>query len=68
MIEFDRITNYVIEDYMTELTKLEVYKLRKSILPTLGFYPTEKGLNIFYPEMISLFEFLHFEERHELRR
>jgi hypothetical protein len=49
VIEFDRITNYVVEDYMVELTKLETLKLRKSILPTLGYFITQNGLNIFYP-------------------
>jgi hypothetical protein len=47
VIHFDRITNYVIEDYLNELSLIEGFKLRKSIVPTLGYYITENGLNIF---------------------
>jgi hypothetical protein len=46
-ITFDRITIYVIDDYLNELTLIESLKLRKSIVPTLGYYVTENGLNIF---------------------
>ena len=47
VIEFDRITNYVIEDYLAELTRVETLKLRRHIVPTLGYLITENGLNIF---------------------
>ena len=47
VITFDRITNYVIDDYLNELTLIESLKLRKSIVPTLGYIVTENGLNIF---------------------
>lgn len=47
VIEFDRITNYVIEDYLCDLTRLEQLKMRKSIVPTLGYYITENGIHIF---------------------
>ena len=58
----------MIENYLTELTLFESLKLRKCIMPTLGYLVTERGLNIFYPYMISLYELLHYEERSELRR
>ena len=68
VIEFDRITNYVIEDYLGDLALLEILKFRKAILPTLGYHITENGLTIFQPQMISLFELLHCDERSELRK
>jgi len=37
-------------------------------LPTLGYNITENGITIFQPQMISLFELLHCEEKQELRR
>ena len=49
VMEFERITNYVIEDYLVELARLETLKLRKYIVPTLGYYIAENGLNIFQP-------------------
>jgi hypothetical protein len=48
---------------MSELGRLKMLKLRQSLLPTLGIFLTENGLNIFYPQMVSLFELLHCEER-----
>jgi serine/threonine protein kinase len=50
------------------LTRLEALKLRKYIVPTLGYYITENGLNIFQPQMVSLFELLHCEDKSEVRR
>jgi hypothetical protein len=68
VIEFDRMTNYVIEDYLSELAKFELLKLKKFMMPTLAIYLSENGLNLFQPQMISLFEYLHCEEKQELRR
>ena len=58
----------MIDDYLDDLTRLESLKLRKVIVPTIGYFITENGLNIFQPVMISLFELLHCDDRSELRR
>lgn len=68
VIQFDRITNYVIEEYLGNLAHLDILKFKKSLLPTQGYNITETGITIFYPEMISLYELLHCEEKEELRR
>lgn len=58
----------MIEDYLSDLTRLEILKLRRCIVPTLGYFVAENGLNIFQPQMVSLFELLHCEERSELKK
>jgi hypothetical protein len=63
VVNFDRITNYVIEDYLVELAKFEALKFRKYMVPTIGYLVTENGINIFQPEMISMYELLHCEDK-----
>lgn len=47
VIQFERITNYVIEDYLGDLAQLDILKFRKALLPTLGYNITENGITIF---------------------
>lgn len=58
----------MIEDYLGDLALIEVLKFRKALLPTLGYHIIENGLTILQPQMISLFELLHCDERSELRK
>jgi len=53
----------VIEDYLVELAKFEALKFRKYMVPTIGYLVTENGINIFQPEMISMYELLHCEDK-----
>lgn len=38
VITFDRMTNYVLEDYFSELAKIEMIKLKFYVVPTLGYF------------------------------
>lgn len=38
VIEFERITNYVLEDYYCELGRLNAIKFKPFLVPTLGYF------------------------------
>ncbi|CDW78463.1 protein kinase domain containing protein [Stylonychia lemnae] len=67
-VNFDRMTNYILEDYFIELCILDQIKIRSSLVPVLGYYIKDQSLMIFQPEMLSLFELLHSKDKEDLRR
>eukprot|EP00347_Sterkiella_histriomuscorum_P012447 403368538 len=68
VIEFDRMTNYILEDYFNELAIIEQIKMKQYTVPVLGYFIKESQLMIFQPEMVSLFELLYCSKREELKR
>eukprot|EP00347_Sterkiella_histriomuscorum_P021348 403334300 len=68
VLNFDRVTTYVIEDYFGELSRLKQIKMTKHTLFPLGYHIKESQISIFYKESMSLFELLYSKEREEMRK
>jgi tRNA A-37 threonylcarbamoyl transferase component Bud32 len=68
VIEFERMTNYILEDYLNELMMLDSIKMKGFTVPTLGYHIKASSMMIFYPEMVSLFDLLYSKDKAELLR
>ena len=68
VIDFDRITNYILEDYFTELAIYDKIKMNPYIVPTYGYFIKESSLMLFQPEYLSLFDLLHNPEKEDIRK
>lgn len=68
VIQFERMTSYILEDYMSELGRFKVIKMKQYMVPTLGYSIKDTTLMIFQNEYISLYELLYSQEREELRK
>lgn len=60
IIDFDRLTNYQIEAYYNELSKINQLEMDQYILPTRGIYIKDDcKIHIFKDKMISLNDLLY---------
>ena len=55
VIEFERITNYVMEDYFDRLAIIKAIKMDDYIVNTLAYATHNEKVFIFNPKLISLF-------------
>ena len=67
-VEFDRITNYTLEDYFTEVSVFEQIKMRPFLVPFLGYYIKDQTLMIFHSQMISIYDLLYCPQKQDLRK
>ncbi|TNV73804.1 hypothetical protein FGO68_gene3892 [Halteria grandinella] len=65
-IQFNRVKDYVLEDIIKDMQQTMKLGLRQAILPILGIYQDPKSftLNIFMPQMISLYQFISQGKHH----
>jgi hypothetical protein len=67
VMKFERITSYQFEGYFSELSRLHMLKLTKSVIfPRAVLMDQSNTIHLFSERRLSLYEWLHVQEMSEL--
>ena len=68
MINFDRLTSYLLEEYFAEIGRIKQIKMKNYVVPPLGYSTNNNTLLIFQQEYLSLHDLIHSSEKQDLRK